>query len=54
MEHISEAIPTADAEAIVRCGNCANKKLCYIWGLYLDDEDYCSYGVKEDASNIVL
>lgn len=38
------AIPAADVVEVVRCKDCAGKKACYIWGIYLDDDDFCSKG----------
>lgn len=36
--------PTIDAVEVVRCKDCAGKKACDIWGVYLDDDDFCSHG----------
>ena len=33
-----------DVVEVVRCKDCAGKKACYIWGIYLDDDDFCSKG----------
>ena len=33
-----------DIVEVVRCKDCAGKKACDIWGIYLDDDDFCSKG----------
>lgn len=39
----------ADVVEVVRCKDCAGKKACEIWGIYLDDDDYCSRGARLDG-----
>ena len=36
--------PPADVVEVVRCTDCAGKKACDVWGIYLDDDDFCSHG----------
>lgn len=38
------AMPAADVVEVVRCKDCAGKKACDVWGIYLDDDDFCSHG----------
>lgn len=44
IEENIERVPAADVVEVVRCRDCVGKKSCYIWGTYLDDDDYCSHG----------
>lgn len=39
-----KAMPAEDVVKIVRCKDCAGKKACDVWGIYLDDDDFCSHG----------
>lgn len=41
---IIEELPAADVVEVVRCKDCAGKKACDVWGIYLDDDDFCSHG----------
>lgn len=41
---IIEELPAADVVEVVRCNDCAGKKACDVWGIYLDDDDFCSHG----------
>lgn len=41
---IIEELPPADVVEVVRCKDCAGKKACDVWGIYLDDDDFCSHG----------
>ena len=41
---IIEKLPAADVVEVVRCKDCAGKKACDVWGIYLDDDDFCSHG----------
>lgn len=41
---IIEELPAADVVEVVRCKDCAGKKACDVWGIYLDDGDFCSHG----------
>lgn len=43
---IIEELSAADVVEVVRCKDCAGKKACDVWGIYLDDDDFCSYGVR--------
>lgn len=38
------SIPPDDVVEVVRCKDCAGKKACDVWGIYLDDDDFCSHG----------
>mgnify|MGYP004505899979 CR=1 FL=1 len=39
-----KAMPAEDVVKIVRCQDCAGKKACDLWGIYLDDDDFCNHG----------
>ena len=41
---IEQHTETADVVEVVRCKDCAGKKACDVWGIYLDDDDFCSHG----------
>ena len=41
---IIEELPAADVVEVVWCKDCAGKKACDVWGIYLDDDDFCSHG----------
>lgn len=44
IEAAIKAIPPVDVVEVVRCKDCAGKKACDVWGIYLDDDDFCSHG----------
>ena len=44
IEAAIKAVPPADVVEVVRCKDCAGKKACDVWGIYLDDDDFCSHG----------
>ena len=44
IEAAIKAIPPTDVVEVVRCKDCAGKKACDVWGIYLDDDDFCSHG----------
>lgn len=44
IEENIERLPAADVAPVVRCKDCAGKKACDVWGIYLDDDDFCSHG----------
>lgn len=44
LEAAIKAIPPADVVEVVRCKDCTGKKACDVWGIYLDDDDFCSHG----------
>lgn len=44
IEENIERLPAADVVEVVRCKDCADKKACDVWGIYLDDDDFCSHG----------
>ena len=44
IEENIERLPAADVVEVVRCKDCAGKKACDVWGIYLDDDDFCSHG----------
>lgn len=42
--------PTIDAVPVVRCGECVFKQRtgrCVKTGVYVNDDDFCSYGEKD-------
>lgn len=41
---IAGVVVDKDVAEVVRCKNCAGKKACDVWGIYLDDDDFCSHG----------
>ena len=43
LKMLRERIVT-DVVEVVRCKGCAGKKACDVWGIYLDDDDFCSHG----------
>jgi hypothetical protein len=59
--YLLKAMPTIDAEPVVRCEDCENWKKTEIdWGICLDSadayhepmrryDDFCSYGDREDG-----
>ena len=46
--HNNDAIPAADVEPVVRCGECANK-FDWSWCGMFPDDGYCSAGVRKDG-----
>ncbi len=47
--------PAADVVEVVRCGQCGNycKNTggCNLCGIYPNENDFCSYGVRKDGDN---
>ena len=50
-----KSVPAADVVEVVRCGQCGNycKNTggCNLCGIYPNENDFCSYGVRKDGDN---
>lgn len=53
-------LPAADVVHVVRCGECVfheisdygggcTKNVCSLWNRQIQDDDYCSYGMRQDG-----
>ena len=51
-QRVIDRMPTIDAVPVVRCGECVFRQRtgrCVKTGIYVNDDDFCSYGEKDGA-----